>query len=45
MVENDVNISCLFLVDVDEPHYFVEVLNGEDSQHWKNVVDSKFQSL
>jgi hypothetical protein len=31
MVEEDVNPSCVFYVDVDESHSFVEALNGEDS--------------
>jgi hypothetical protein len=30
-----VNPSCVFSIDVDEPPFFVEALNGEDSQHWK----------
>jgi hypothetical protein len=30
MVEEDVKPSCFFfLVDVDEPHYLLEALNGE----------------
>jgi len=44
MVKENMNSSCVFYVDVDEPHSFVEALNGEDSQHWKKVMDSKFQS-
>jgi hypothetical protein len=32
MVE-DVNHSFIYSIDVNEPHSFVEVLNGEDSQH------------
>jgi hypothetical protein len=43
MVEEDMNPSWVFYVDVDEPHSFVEALNGEDSQHWKKAMDSKFQ--
>jgi hypothetical protein len=40
MVEED---SCVFSIDVGEPHYFVEVLNGEDSQHWKKkAMDFNF---
>jgi len=35
MIEKDVNPSCVFSIDVDEPLFFVEALNGEDSQHWK----------
>jgi hypothetical protein len=31
MVEEDMNPSCVFYVDVDEPHFFVKALNGEDS--------------
>ncbi len=45
MVEKDVNLSCAFFIDVNEPHYFVEALNGEDSQHWKKAMDFKFQYL
>jgi hypothetical protein len=30
MVEKYVNPSCVFSLDVDEPHYFVEALNCED---------------
>jgi hypothetical protein len=45
MVGKDVNFSCVFSVDVDEPHYLVEALNGENSQHWKKAMDSEFQSL
>jgi hypothetical protein len=33
MVEEDVNPSCVFSIDVNEPHCFVEALNDEDSQH------------
>jgi hypothetical protein len=33
MVEEDVNPSYVFFVDVDEPHSFVEALNGENSQY------------
>jgi hypothetical protein len=43
MVEEDVNLSCVFSVDVDQPHSFVEALNGEGSQHWKKAMDSEFQ--
>jgi hypothetical protein len=45
MDEEDVNPSCVFLVDVDfdEPHFFMEALNGEDSQLWKKAMDFKFQ--
>jgi hypothetical protein len=25
--------------NVDEPHSFVEILNGENSQHWKKAMD------
>jgi hypothetical protein len=42
MVEKDVNLSYVFSVDVDEPHFFVKSLNGEDSQHWKKAMDFKF---
>ncbi len=42
IVEEDVNPSYVFFVNVDEPHYFVDDLNGEDSQHWKKVMDSEF---
>jgi hypothetical protein len=45
MVEKYVNLSCVFFVDVDELHSFVESLNGEDSQHWKKAMDFKFQFL
>jgi hypothetical protein len=45
MDEEDVNLACVFLVDVDEPHFFMEALNGEDSQHWKKAMDFKFQFL
>jgi hypothetical protein len=31
MVEEDVNPSYVFFVDVDEPDLFVEALNGENS--------------
>jgi len=33
MVEKYVKFSCVFSIDVDETHYFMEALNGEDSQH------------
>jgi hypothetical protein len=42
MVEEDVNASYVYFVDVDEPHYFVDALNDEDSQHWKKAMDSEF---
>jgi hypothetical protein len=45
MVEKDVNLSCVLYHDVNEPHFFMEVLNGEDSQHWTKTMDSKFQYL
>jgi hypothetical protein len=45
IVEEDVNPSYVFFVDVDEPHSFVKALNGEVSQHWKKAMDLKFQSL
>jgi poly-D-alanine transfer protein DltD len=34
-----------FIKDVDEPHFLMEALNDEDSQHWTKTMDSKFQSL
>ncbi len=37
--------SSIFYFDVDEPHSFINNLNGEDSQHWKKAMESKFQSL
>jgi hypothetical protein len=30
MVEKDVNPSCVSSIDVNEPHFFMEVLNGEN---------------
>jgi hypothetical protein len=45
MVEKDVNLSCVLHYDVDEPHFSMETLNGEDSQHWTKTMDSKLQSL
>jgi hypothetical protein len=47
MDEGDGNPSCVFLVDVDvdEPHFFMEALNGEYSQLWKKAMDFKFQFL
>jgi len=33
MVEKYVKFSFVFSIDVDETHYFMEALNGEDSQH------------
>jgi hypothetical protein len=33
MVGEDVNSSHVFFVNVDEPHSFVEALNGENSQY------------
>jgi hypothetical protein len=42
MVEEEVNPSYIFFVDVDEPHSFVDVLNGEYSQHWEKAMDSEF---
>jgi hypothetical protein len=33
MVEENVNLSYVFNVDVDEPHSFGEALNVEESQH------------
>jgi hypothetical protein len=35
MVEKYMNFSCVFSIDVDESHYFMEALNGEESQHLK----------
>jgi hypothetical protein len=32
MVKKDVNLSCVSSIDVDEPHSFMDVLNGENSQ-------------
>jgi hypothetical protein len=43
MVEEDVNLSCVF--SIDQPHSFVEAVNGEDSQHWKKAMDFEIQSL
>jgi hypothetical protein len=45
MVEEDVNISCVIFIDVDDHHSFVEAFNGEDSQYWKKNMDYEFQSL
>jgi hypothetical protein len=45
MVEKDINISCVLYHDVDEFHFFMAALNGEDSQHWIKTMDFKFQSL
>jgi hypothetical protein len=47
MQENPTNVnpSYVFSIDVDEPYFFVEALNGEDSEHWKKAMDSNFQSL
>jgi beta-galactosidase/beta-glucuronidase len=45
MVEEDVNLSWVFSIDVDQPYSFAEALNGEDSQHWKKAMDFEFQSL
>jgi hypothetical protein len=42
MVDKDMNLSCVFSIDVDEPHYLVEVLNNKDSQHWKKAMDFEF---
>jgi len=35
MVEKNVNPSCVSSIDVDESHFFMEVLNGENSQNGK----------
>jgi hypothetical protein len=45
MVEKDVKFSCVLYHDVDELHFLMEALNGEDSQHWTKIMDFKFQSL
>jgi hypothetical protein len=45
MVKKDVNHSCVLSIDVDEPHFFVKALNGENSQHWKKAIDFDFQPL
>jgi hypothetical protein len=45
MVEEDVNLSCVISIDVDEHDHFVEALSGEDSQYWKKNMDYEFQSL
>jgi hypothetical protein len=37
MIEKNVNPSSIFSIDVDEPFFFVEALNNEDSQHWKKL--------
>ncbi len=42
MVDEDVNPSYVFFVDVDEPHSFMDALNGEDLQHWKKAMDFEF---
>jgi len=42
MVEKEVNISCVFFVDVNEPHSFMEALDGEDLQHWIHAMDFEF---
>jgi len=42
MVEKEVNISCVFFVDVNEPHFFMEALDGEDLQHWIHAMDFEF---
>jgi hypothetical protein len=42
MVDEDVNPSYVFFADVDEPHSFMDVLNGEDLQHWKKAMDFEF---
>jgi hypothetical protein len=42
MIEKDVNPSCVFFIDVNEPFFFVEALSGEDSQHWKKPRISGF---
>ncbi len=31
-----------FFVDVNEPHSFMEALNGEDLQHWIKAMDFEF---
>jgi hypothetical protein len=36
------NISYVFSINFDEPHSFVEISNGENSQHWKKAMDFKF---
>ncbi len=33
MVEKYLNFSCVFPIDVNESHCFMEALNSEDSQH------------
>jgi hypothetical protein len=45
MVKENVNPSCVFPIDVNEPHFFVQVLNDEDSQHWKKATDFEFKCL
>jgi hypothetical protein len=45
MVKKDMNHSCVFSIDVDEPHFFVKALNGEYSQHWEKATDIEFQPL
>jgi hypothetical protein len=42
MVDKDMNISCVFPIDVDEPHSLVEALNNEYLQHWKKTMDFEF---
>jgi hypothetical protein len=42
MVEKEVNILCVFSVDVNEPHSFMEALNGENLQHWMQAMDFEF---
>jgi hypothetical protein len=42
MVDKDMNLSCIFSMDVDEPHSLVEALNNKYSQHWKKAMDFEF---
>jgi hypothetical protein len=42
VVGKDVKSFMFFSINVNEPHFFVKTLNGENSQHWKKAMDFKF---
>jgi hypothetical protein len=42
MVDKDINPSCVFSIDANEPQSLVEALNNKNSRHWKKAMDFEF---
>jgi hypothetical protein len=45
MVKENMNPSCAFLLMLMNTIFFVQVLNDEDSQHWRKTMDFEFKYL